>query len=382
MKKLFSFIAVLCLSLPLCGCYDNREIDQTAYVIAIGIDKGKDIFSYTFQISSPLAMGSGGETSAPEGEGENTRVENIVIGANDLYEARNMLNNFLSKDINLSHLKIIVTSEEVAKEGLSSHMTFLLREREIRPNTRLCISEKSAEDFLKGINPALEANTAEYYDLIAENGSLYAPPKTLRDFVNEESLFASTIPIGKISGYEKSSEFSAESSSPLRVSSSKSEFSGLYLMKDYKIAGTLTPTQSKIYGLLKKSRGDTDLSILKDNKQHMVRLTSHSGAVFSVDYTKDAITVNMNIKFTAEISSAGDKLREADIKEYLEKEAYSLFISAKDAGCDIFGAGNCLRRRCKTIAEWEKINWNEKFKSVYFSPSITVMTERSNSGTM
>ncbi len=382
MKKLISFIAVICISLPLCGCYDNREIDQTAYVIAIGIDQGKDIFSYTFQISSPLAMGSGGEVTAPEGEGENTRVENIVIGANDLYEARNMLNNFLSKDINLSHLKIIVASEDVAKAGLSSHMTFLLREREIRPNTRLCISEKSAEDFLRGINPALEANTAEYYDLIAENGSLYAPPKTLRDFVNEESLFASTIPIGKVSDYEKSNEFSADNNTPLRISASKSEFSGLYLMKDYKIAGTLTKAQSKIYGLLNKQKGDTDLSIQKDGNQHMVRLTSHNGAVFTVNQSGDAITVNMSIKFTAEISSAGYKLTENDIEDYLRKEAYSLFISAKEAGCDIFGVGNCLRRRCKTVSQWESLNWNEKFKSAYFSPSIMVMTERSNSGTM
>lgn len=382
MKKLISFMAVIFISLPLCGCYDNREIDQTAYVIAIGIDQGKDIFSYTFQISSPLAMGSGGEVSAPEGEGENNRVENIVIGANDLYEARNKLNNFLSKDINLSHLKLIVASSETAKNGLSSHMTFLLREREIRPNTRLCISEKSAEDFLRGINPALEANTAEYYDLIAENGSVYAPPKTLRDFINEESLFASTLPIGKVSDYEKSNEFSAGSNLPLRISASKSEFSGLYLMKDYKIAGVLTPTQSKIYGLLNKQKGDTDLSIQKDGKQHMVRLTPHSGAVFTVNHSANALTINMNIKFTAEISSAGDTLTEKDIEDYLAKEAYSLFLTAKEAGCDIFGSGNCLRRRCKTIAQWESLNWDEKFKSAYFSPNITVMTERSNSGTM
>lgn len=382
MKKLFTFALCLCLCFSLCSCYDNREIDRTAYVIAIGIDKGNDLYNYTFQISSPLAMSSGGEVITPEGGEENTRVQNIVIGALDLYDARNKLNNFLSKDVNLSHLKMIALSMDIAKEGLTPHMTFLLREREIRPNTRLCITETPAESFLKGINPALEANTAEYYDAVAENGSIYAPQKTLREFVNEDSIFASAVPLGKVSEFEESSDFQSDNQGTMRISSSKSEFSGLCLIKNRKAVGTLSPILSGIFGLLTGKTDEMDISIEKDGRWHMVRLRPEKGANFTVNHTDESTTINMFISFSAEINSAENPINETDIESYLCQEAYTLFLAAQNAKCDIFGAGNCLKRRCKTIAEWEMLSWDEKFENAFFMPHISVFPERLNSGTM
>lgn len=382
MKKLLTFLTVLILVPTLCGCFDNQEIDKTAYVIAVGIDKGKDIYNYTFQISSPLAMSSGGEVSAPEGGEENTRVQNIVIGAPDLYDARNKLNNFLSKDVNLSHLKLIALSMDTAEEGLSPHMTFLLREREVRPNTRLCITQGKAEDFLKGINPALEANTAEYYDSVAENGSIYAPPKTLREFVNEDSLFASAIPLGITSEAKESDDFQGENENSLRISSSKSEFSGLCLLKDRKAVGTISPKLGGLFGLLTGETEEMDISIKKGEKWHMVRLRPEKQASFTVNQADQSTTVNMYISFDAETNGSENALTAREIENHLSKEAYALFLDAQKAGCDIFGAGNYLKRGCKTISEWESLNWDKKFETAFFMPHISVSIKLENSGTM
>lgn len=395
MKKLASLISalsfplkksvplILCLFLPLtlCGCYDNREIDRTAYVIALGIDKGPAGFNYIFQISAPLAMGGGDEGMTGGGGEENSKVENIVIGAENLYEARNSLNNFLSKQVNLSHLEMIVFSAETAESGLENHFTFLQREREVRPNTHICIAEGSAEKFLRGINPALEANTANYYDLISKNGSIYAPAKTLREFVNEEAIFAAAVPLGVVSEAEESSDFTSKSDI-LRVSSSKSEFSGLCLMKDYKAVDYLTPFQSRIFGLLSGNTKECDISISSGGEDYEIRLRPKSKAVFTVSQGGEADTVKLAASFAAEIISSGGDLSEQEIEEYLSREVYSLFLSAQKADCDIFGAGNCIRRKCRTIREWESIDWEKRFKDAYFSPDIKVVAERSNSGTM
>ncbi len=381
MKKLIAFLTAVCVSVPLWGCYDNRDIDKTAYVIAVGIDKGDDIYNYTFQISSPLAMGGGGEISAPEGE-ENSRAVNIVIGANDLYEARNKLNSFLSKTVNMSHLKMIAFSMETAKEGFSPHMTFLLREREVRPNTKLCVTESRAEEFLRGVNPALEANTAEYYDLIAESGGIYAPSKTLREFINENAVFASALPLGRLAEGGEGEAFQNQESKLLRVSTSKAELSGLCLIKDYKAVGVLPPLSSGIFGLITGKNKEMDLSILKDNERHMVHLCSQGKGAFDVRTGEDEITVNMHLSLSAEINSAAKPLSEKDIEDYLSRELYALFINAQKSGCDIFKAGNCLKRSCKTVSQWESLNWNEKFKKAYFMPYIKVTAERTNSGEM
>lgn len=379
MKKFVCLFIILCLALPLWGCYDNQEIDKSAYVIALGIDEGQNDYIYTFQISSPLAMGGGGET-VDMGEGnENTRVENIIIGAKNLYEARDEVNNFLSKKLNMSHLKIIVISDAVMTEGLKPHMPFLLREREVRPNTRLCVSEGSAETFLKGINPALEANTAEYYDLVFENGSVFAPSKALWEFVNEEETFSSALPFGKVADYKESSEFS-EAVAPKRISTSKSEFSGLCLIDNYKLVGFLSPTQSKFFGLITGAIKETDISILKDGNYVTVKLFPDRKGKFSVTQNDSSINIILKMSFTAEVNALSEDIREDEIEKYLCQKAYSLLKEAQSNGCDIFSIGNCLKKQCKTISEWESLNWDELFQNAYFLPEIDVNISKTDIG--
>lgn len=380
MKRILALLLIFCMSASLCGCYDNREIDMTAYVIALGIDNAEEGYNYTFQISSPLAMGGGGQIAEMGNGDKNKRVENIVIGAKNLYEARNILNNFLSKRINLSHLKMIAVSSEAAEQGLEPHMGFLLREREVRPNTRMCVAQESAEDFLKGVNPALEANTAEYYDLVFENGAVFAPSKTLWEFVNELSSFASVLPMGRLSTYKSSEEFSGEDA-PRRVSTSKAEFSGICLFKGDRAVGYLSPEKSEIFGLLTGDIKEAEISLLKDGEYHSVKVFPQSDGNFSVMGDDDGMTLKMRQSFDAEVNSSGAVIKETEIEDYLQKEAYAVFLEIQDKGCDVFGAGNYFKRRCKTVSEWESIDWNEKFKSVYFLPEIGVNLTKTELGT-
>ena len=67
---LFAALFALLLCLPLSGCYDSREVEETAYLIGLGIDKKEDTLRYTFQISNPLETGttSGKEEESPPPE--------------------------------------------------------------------------------------------------------------------------------------------------------------------------------------------------------------------------------------------------------------------------------------------------------------------------
>ena len=201
------------------------------------------------------------------------------------------------------------------------------------------------------------------------------------EFVNEEAIFAAAVPLGVVSEAEESSDFTSKSDI-LRVSSSKSEFSGLCLMKDYKAVDYLTPFQSRIFGLLSGNTKECDISMSSGGEDYEIRLRPKSKAVFTVSQGGEADTVKLAASFAAEIISSGGDLSEQEIEEYLSREVYSLFLSAQKADCDIFGAGNCIRRKCRTIREWESIDWEKRFKDAYFSPDIKVVAERSNSGTM
>jgi len=381
MKKVFIYCIIFTLSILSCGCYDSQEIDKSAYVIALGIDKSNDGYNYTFQISSPLAMGGGGEVGNM-GDGEkNTRVENITIGSDSLSNARKSLNNFLSKKISLSHLKIIVFSEEVTKKGLYPHLPFLLREREIRPDTKLAVSTLSAEDFLKGINPALEANTAEYYDLVFENGMTLAPAKTLWEFANEQETFASAIPCGLVSNAKNSKTFS-ESDSPKRISTSKAEFSGLYLIKNYKLVDKLSPSQSQIYALLSGAINEIEFNIQDENINHSIKLRTTDNADYHITRNNVATSILCKIKFSAEVIGPDKNIDASTINDFLVTEACSLFNALSKNKCDILLIGNTQKKLCKTISQWESLKWNNNFNKYYFIPEISVTISKINSTTI
>ena len=374
MKKIFVFFLSISVSL-LCACYDSQEIDKSAYVIALGIDNGTDGYIFTFQISSPLAMGGGGELGGTTDSEKNTRVENIIIGSSSLSEAKSKLNNFLSKKINLSHLKIIIFSENVAKTGLSAHLPFLLREREIRPDTKLAVSSSTAEDFLKSINPALEANTADYYDLVFENGGTFAPEKTLWEFVNEQETFASALPRGNVSELSTSSDFSPDTIN--RISTSKAEFSGLYLIKDYMLVGDLPPTQSVIYSLLSGKTKNAEFDIPINSAIYSVKLYPIRKPSVKIRNYENTTTI-YNASFNAQTNCFSPDLTTDVIKNHLITEAYVLFSILTQSDCDIFNTGNLLKRKCKTINEWENLIRNNPFSKTLFIPQISINQLQTN----
>ncbi len=104
---------LLCFVFLLTGCYDARELDDLAYVIAIGIDKGdKTDLKVTFQIAIPVNIA---------GEGSSTGKETstlLTIDSDSVYGAVSKANTEISKEINLSQNKMIVFSEELAKERI------------------------------------------------------------------------------------------------------------------------------------------------------------------------------------------------------------------------------------------------------------------------
>ncbi|MEG1880476.1 MAG: GerAB/ArcD/ProY family transporter, partial [Oscillospiraceae bacterium] len=264
MKKVGTAMLVAILCVVLTGCHDAQEIEETAYIIAIGVDTGNEFpYRYTFQFANPLATGENmaemkkpEESEESENSGnsekvektENKSVNNITVEAENFYIAWNELGSFIGKSSNMSHIKLIVFSEDIAALGVMNHAKLLMNEREIRPNTNVCISTGSAKEMLKNIKPTLEISTIKYYELLLENDRVpYAPIVELRELVN------------KISDPE------IDAVLPLI---NNSELCGMGIFKDEKMVKILDGNQAQIYKLIEgkvlnqyMKIGDTTLNI-------------------------------------------------------------------------------------------------------------------------
>lgn len=179
-RRVGAFLLALMLCVTLSGCYDSREVEETAYIIGLGLDGGSDTLRYTFQISNPL------KSTPQDAEGETKGNDGVVVASaesENLALALDDLRSSLGKEPNLSHLKVIVFSAETARSGLQKTAEELFGHREIRPDTRLCLAE-GAEEFLRGVRPTLEESTARYYKLLFRpQYSPYAPICDLSELI-------------------------------------------------------------------------------------------------------------------------------------------------------------------------------------------------------
>lgn len=169
LKKILALISILLLT----GC-TGREPNDAAYVVALGIDKAnEDNYEITIQFARPAQI-SGGEEGSKGGSGI---VENISVEAPDIYSAMNLANNLISKQFSLSHAKVIVFSEETARDGIKDIIETLSRSDEIRPDLITAVSRETAQEYLENTKPIVEVNPTKYYQLIYEKNVSGGIPK-------------------------------------------------------------------------------------------------------------------------------------------------------------------------------------------------------------
>ena len=84
--KVIRLMLICIISVPLLtGCWDRSEINDIAFVVATGVDKGaKDKFLYSVQVPLPSSMGGAGSSGGGGGtSGEGPYLVAQGIGGNE-----------------------------------------------------------------------------------------------------------------------------------------------------------------------------------------------------------------------------------------------------------------------------------------------------------
>ena len=384
MRRLSFFLIVAAL-IPffLCGCYDSKEIDQTAYMIALGIDKNTENgYTYTLQFAAPK-----GEST--EQEGENSTAYNIVIDAPDFYTAKNMANNYLSKTVDMSHLKMLVFSAKVDSAGFLRHSQFLLREREVRPHISVAVSDNSAEEYIKNVKPHLEASTAKYYELMAlRSNNIYAPSKRLSEFVDEinSSGGVSVLPIACTNPDDFSSISNQESglladTTHSKIKENTSELSCMAIFKNGKITGLMDKDDTMIFNILKRKIRTTSITFKNPfyNSELMTfRITVPHAAEYTIDNKKKPCHITVSQGFDVEF--LGNTLPKGfssydEIYSYLDRALTQkikdyFYDLSRHKNADIMKIEKRYKEKFLTEANPEAKKWQDLFNSATFDINI------------
>ena len=175
---------IICVTLIIVftiGFNQGQEVDDLAYVIAIGIDTSKkNNLKVSFQFAKPVNASDSG-SSEPQPSFIHT------VEASSITSSINLMNSFMSKRLNLSHCKVVVFSEEFAKEGISEELYTLINNIQIRPDVSIVVSRCSSKYFIENSKPTLENIVTKYYEIAPQSTEYtgYTSNVKIGDFFNK-----------------------------------------------------------------------------------------------------------------------------------------------------------------------------------------------------
>lgn len=405
-----------------------REPNDIAYIVAVGVDKvdGKN-YDITIQFAKPVEI-SGGSEGSSGGSGSGNITENITIEAPTIFTAINTANQLVSKKFEMSHAKLIVFSEEVAREGISDFMDLMSRNSEIRPNIYLAVSTCTAQKYLDSFKPMIEINPVKYYQLIYENfNSLYAPNNLSQDFYFSENsdYVDSVLPLagiipekegeennsgggsegGEGAGSEKKSagsdanpeknmngfEFYIPNYVPGELpkkTQNKSEVIGMALFSEDKMVGTMGAIDCEIYNMIMGTYLSSYIPYKNINNDDIInmRIEQEKKPKISVDVSSDTPKIKIKLYLEGEIVSVPNYYMEEEnieeLRELVKQETQAaigefLYKTSQIYNKDICKFGGYAKRGFLTNDRFMQYNWKEKYKNSEFDVEIDFKIRRS-----
>lgn len=161
--------------------YKSNNMENIAYITALGIDlneDGKNLkVTFEFIDISSFSSGESSKSSKPI-------LDNVI--APSISSAINMINGYIGKKVNLAHCKVIIFSEDMAKKGISSEVTELMNNIQVRPTTNLIVSKCTAVEYIQQTVSKLEKVLTKYFDIFVNSSEYtgYTSDVTIGEFYN------------------------------------------------------------------------------------------------------------------------------------------------------------------------------------------------------
>jgi len=356
MKKILVIIIILLTT----GCWNYRELNEFAIVTGMAVDLEDNKYKLSFLIANGNKNESQqAQTSILTGTGES------------IYDAFKDISLMSPKELYISHLSIVIISEDVAHKGISNLIDYLMRDPQSHQNFYMIVSkDDKAEDVLAILSPLADYPSQNITSNVATSEKLQGKISDasfnlfITKYLNTgfEPIINSVIIVGNTEeGQNAESQEKAKQDAYTKLDT-------IGLFKKDKLVGWATQDESVGIDMVLGEISTLYFDIPCDDK-YVVTVSNN----YNIDYEikKNKIIINADAKGSImEVGCDIDLENEKEIKqlekkvemkmeEYINK-AISLAQSYKT---DIFGFGNLVYKK---YPEYYKSieDWNEKFSTL------------------
>ncbi|MFF0827536.1 Ger(x)C family spore germination protein [Brevibacillus sp. NPDC003359] len=361
-------LLIVCTSL-LTGCWDRRELEERASVLAIAIDQDENdenLYKMTVQIPIPIKIA--GSSGKGGGSGADA-VKIMSVTGRTVTDASNNLQMRLNQRLFLGHTRILALSEEIARKGIQDIMDSFRREPQIRRLLWPIVVRGKASTLLE-IKPRIEPIPVVFLMGLIENGMKLGriPDQTLGDYFNQTS----NLTMEPFLNY---------------VEASKNEVSwkGVAVFRGHKMMGILDHLQTWALLQLRNEKPGGDIVIaLPETKNGYVSFRPH--------FAKKKVTIHDDFSATFHCELQGDIVEltedlhitpeqfvtqmQALIKKEMEKRSKKLLQQLqKQYNSDVLKLGLILRAKHYSDY-WKTHNWKKDFRDFPIRVKYTIKLRR------
>ncbi|MGE5542637.1 MAG: Ger(x)C family spore germination protein [Bacillota bacterium] len=169
MTRRTGILAILVLLTCCSGCWDRVELEDIAWVHAIGFDEGPaGYLNTTFEIVIPHRLGMG---AAGGGGRQGPNYLTMTIVSRSVYDSIDLAATSLGRRLSLQHTQLFLFGESLARADIRGLVSALDRFREMRRSTLIAVARGRAEDVLRVTTSPLEMSPSRFIQTVLQQQS-------------------------------------------------------------------------------------------------------------------------------------------------------------------------------------------------------------------
>ena len=361
--------------LLLLGCMQSKNIDEYAYVLNVGVERGTTMpYLVTFLVSAP-------------GGTEEIKVENKVISAEarSFSEAYETLNAAYPSRLSFSRASLLVIGEDLAKEGeQTAFLNFAFGKPDLWPNLRVVVAKGPIRDVFEGwtsdADPSLRKIKTAVGDLSQASGITADAGYGMYLEAISSDRFDAMLAYAGVNEYGITEDLVGNEAYPyvggslLVESLLKTSTAGSAIFDGDRMVGILDGRHTMEVLMVTDAFRRGELGFTLPDGQ-MLRVSLYRMRAPKIRLGDGTAEVELFLEadpFEPEtLPMRSDELK-AFLKEQLETELFTVFSAIQSVKSDVMGFGRFAAKRFIRVSDWERYDWKEQYRTlrVRFSVSL------------
>lgn len=361
--------------IPLClccllffGCMHSKNLDEYAYVLNVGVERGTTM-PYTVTVL----------VSAPETGGEGTEVKNVVLSAEarTFSEAVETLNAAYPSRLSFARTSLLLLSEDLVRAGAqTAFLDFAFFKADLWQNLRVAVTASTIAETFEGwisdSDPSLRKIKTSVGELAARSGiSADLGYSSYIECVRDGRIDA-LIAYAGVNEWNLEADMVGAEAYPVRGgallvdSTLKTTTAGSAVFDGDRMVGVLDGRHTMAVQLVNGTfRSGELLFPLPDGQPLSVKL--YRVRKPKIALKGDTATVRLYLEADVvgpeTVPMTSEELK-ALLKAQIEELLMRVFLALRDANSDAMGFGRFAANHFSTAEAWEAYDWKAAYRKL------------------